>query len=372
MYIGYKVALYMRLLNKIFLVLLMLLGVCIAFGAYIYSSVSDIDKTYIKKHEKNYVLKSGDGVSTVVHNLLSDNYSSYTQKIWIYLNKNKFNNIQKGEYVIDGKKTLVDILTDMQEGRVYVPPQLYINISEGMQYDLILKRLSNNKEIFNDLNIIDKDKKVFMQKTLNDEALINALGGLHDSLEGLLLADTYALNNKKEASYIIKKSLYEMAVYMQKMWPYRDDSINLKSPYEALILASLVEKESSRFDERGMIAGVFYNRLNKNMRLQTDPSVMYGVSPLFRGPLRVSQLKKDTPYNTYTRAGLPPTPIAMPSRETIEAVLHPVHTDAIYFVAKGPDPKEGHHFSATLKEHTEAVANYRRAVREYKQKENIK
>ncbi len=362
----------MKLFNKIFLVLLMFLGICIAFLAYVYSNVSDIDKTYIKKHEQNYVLKAGDGVSTVVHNLLSDTYPSYVQKLWIYLNKGKFNNIQKGEYVIDGKKTLSDILNDMQEGRVYVPPQLYVNISEGMQYDLILKRLANNKEVYNDLHLIDKDKKVFIKNTLKDEALINALGGLHDSLEGLLLADTYALNNKKEASYIIKKSLYEMALYMQKMWPYRDDSITLKSPYEALILASLVEKESSRSDERAMIAGVFYNRLNKNMRLQTDPAVMYGISPLFRGPLRVSQLKKDTPYNTYKRAGLPPTPIAMPSRETIEAVLHPVHTDAIYFVAKGPDPKDGHHFSATLKEHTEAVAKYRQAVREYKERENIK
>ena len=132
-------------------------------------------------------------------------------------------------------------------------------------------------------------------------------------------------------------------------------------------MASLVERESSLASERAQIAGVFLNRLRKGIKLQTDPAVMYGVSPDFRGPLLRSQLRRDTPYNTYTRAGLPPTPIAMPSVESIQAVLHPSSTKALYFVAKGPDPNDGHVFSETLNQHNKAVREYRRAVRAYKQ-----
>ena len=155
---------------------------------------------------------------------------------------------------------------------------------------------------------------------------------------------------------------------MREQYLERDQSIDkvVSTPYQVLIMASLVERESSLEEERTLIAGVFLNRLRKGMMLQTDPAVMYGVSPDFRGPLLRSQLKRDTPYNTYTRAGLPPTPIAMPSESSIMAVLHPARTKALYFVAKGPDPDDGHVFSETLAQHNKAVREYRRAVRAYK------
>ena len=152
-------------------------------------------------------------------------------------------------------------------------------------------------------------------------------------------------------------------------WPLRSDKQMLKDPYEALILASIVERESSLRSEQPLIAGVFFNRLKKGMKLQTDPAVMYGVEPGFRGPLKRSQLEKDTPYNTYTRIGLPPTPIAMPGKDAVQAVLHPSSTKALYFVAKGPDPQDGHNFAETLRQHNRNVAEYRKNVREYKKQQ---
>jgi len=140
-------------------------------------------------------------------------------------------------------------------------------------------------------------------------------------------------------------------------WATRDTTIPLKTPYEALILASIVEKETGSAAERPLIASVFVNRLRRSMRLQTDPTVIYGIGPSYDGNIRERDLRTDTPYNTYTRAGLPPTPIALPSREAIEAVTHPQETGDIFFVATGAG--DGSHvFSATLEAHNAAVARY--------------
>ena len=144
---------------------------------------------------------------------------------------------------------------------------------------------------------------------------------------------------------------------MARAWAQRQADLPLKTPYEALILASIVEKETGLAEERPAIAGVFVRRLQKNMRLQTDPTVIYGMGADFDGDIRFRDLRRDTPYNTYTRRGLPPTPIAMPGRAAIEAVLHPADGDALYFVAKGDG---SHQFSATLAEHNRAVDRYQR------------
>ena len=146
--------------------------------------------------------------------------------------------------------------------------------------------------------------------------------------------------------------------------PKKSDLI--KTPYEALILASLIEKETLIDEERTLISSAFYNRLKIGMRLQTDPSVMYGVSKTFKGKLTKSHLKKDTPYNTYTRAGLPPTPICMPRESSIYAALHPENSSYLYFVAKTESPKDGHAFTSSLDEHNKAVAAYRKRIKDYK------
>jgi UPF0755 protein len=146
-----------------------------------------------------------------------------------------------------------------------------------------------------------------------------------------------------------------MADFLSQEWERREEGLPLESKEQALILASIIEKETGATEERPLIAGVFINRLRKGMRLQTDPTVIYGMGDAYKGNIRKKDLLTDTPYNTYTRSGLPPTPIAMPGGEAIHSALHPAETKALYFVAKGNGE---HKFSSTLTEHNEAVIKY--------------
>ena len=169
------------------------------------------------------------------------------------------------------------------------------------------------------------------------------------------MADTYYYPRGLSDVDLLKRSYEAMTNYLAEKWPERDVGLPVKTPYEALILASIVEKETGLASERGMIAGVFSRRLQKNMRLQSDPTVIYGMGEQYQGNIRRRDLNADNPYNTYQRFGLPPTPIALPGRDAIDAVLHPQEGDALYFVSKGDG---SHYFSATLEEHNEAVIQY--------------
>jgi len=155
----------------------------------------------------------------------------------------------------------------------------------------------------------------------------------------------------------LKRSNSLLQSVLKEEWEQRDKDIPIKTPYEALILASIVEKETAEPSERPLIAGVFMSRLNINMRLQTDPTVIYGIGDSYDGNIRRSDLTTDTPYNTYTRAGLPPTPISMVGREAIRAVMQPDETTALYFVARH-DGSGTHKFSETIEEHNAAVRKY--------------
>jgi UPF0755 protein len=199
-----------------------------------------------------------------------------------------------------------------------------------------------------------------LQKTLPTKSPSEIMGLLGEPTlypEGLFFPDTYYFTADMSDMDLLRRARKTMEDKLTQAWEKRDPNIRLNTPYEALILASIIEKETGHPEERFLVSGVFQRRLEKNMRLQADPTVIYGVRETFSHRLTREQLKQDTPYNTYMHKGLPPTPIALPSLKAIEAALHPASGAALYFVAK---PDGTHYFSATLKEHNEAVAKYQR------------
>ena len=194
-------------------------------------------------------------------------------------------------------------------------------------------------------------------QALDDEALMAQLGrpGVHP--EGRFFPDTYSYAKGSSDLAVLQRAMKAMDKQLDKAWQARSALAAVKSPEEALILASIVEKETGKASDRPQISGVFNNRLRIGMLLQTDPTVIYGLGAGFDGNLRRSDLRGDTPYNTYTRGGLPPTPIAMPGKSAMLAAVQPADTRAVYFVAKGDGSS---HFSATLDEHNRAVNRFQR------------
>jgi UPF0755 protein len=194
-------------------------------------------------------------------------------------------------------------------------------------------------------------------RALDDATLMQALGRPGVAPEGRFFPDTYTYAKGASDLSILARAMRAMDHQLVAAWALRASDLPLASAEEALILASIIEKETAREQDRRLIAGVFINRLRRGMPLQTDPTVIYGLGERFDGNLRKRDLQTDTPWNTYTRSGLPPTPIAMPGRASLLAAVQPANTDAIYFVARGDGSS---HFSATLEEHNRAVNRYQR------------
>jgi UPF0755 protein len=192
---------------------------------------------------------------------------------------------------------------------------------------------------------------------LSDMEILQRIGATEDHPEGLFFPDTYNFVSGSSDLAILRIAYHTMQQRLQETWATRDVNLPLKTPYQALILASIVEKETGTASDRSMIAGVFINRLRKNMMLQTDPTVIYGIGVTFDGNLRRRDLLADTPYNTYRRRGLTPTPIALPGMAALHATLHPAQTDALYFVARGDGSSQ---FSSTLTAHNRAVDRYQK------------
>ena len=192
---------------------------------------------------------------------------------------------------------------------------------------------------------------------LNNQALLKKLNLNYPSAEGLFYPDKYVFDPGESDIAIYQQAASAMQKQVQLAWQQRNPQIAAPNPYTLLILASIVEKETGQAADRGLVAAVFDNRLKKGMLLQTDPTVIYGIGPQFDGNLRKSDLRRDNPYNTYMRPGLPPTPIAMPSRESLFAAAGPVKSTALYFVAKGDGSS---YFSTSLPEHERAVTQYQR------------
>ncbi|KFC76285.1 endolytic transglycosylase MltG [Massilia sp. LC238] len=194
---------------------------------------------------------------------------------------------------------------------------------------------------------------------LSDEELMQKVSSEYKTPEGLFFPDTYLFAKGSSELEIYKKAHQAMMKHLQSAWEGRDPSLPYKTPYEALTMASIIEKETGQKSERNMIAGVFVNRLRTGMMLQTDPTVIYGMGERYVGDIRKKDLQTDTPYNTYMRAGLPPTPIALPGIQSLHAALAPAKTEALYFVARGDGTSQ---FSDNLNDHNRAVNQYQRRI----------
>jgi UPF0755 protein len=248
--------------------------------------------------------------------------------------------IKAGEYQLSPGLSAAGLLELFVSGRVF---QRSLTIVEGWTF----------------LELLDAVRSApTLESTLDGVAPENVMAKIGFSdvhPEGRFLPDTYHFPKGTADVDFLIRAFRAMEHYLNEAWSGRDAGLPFDTPYEALILASIVEKETAVAEERGRIAGVFVERLRRSMRLQTDPTVIYGIGAAFDGNLRRRDLDRDTPYNTYTRKGLPPTPIANPGPASITAVMHPVVDGSLYFVAKGDG---SHHFSATYEEHNQAVTRY--------------
>lgn len=358
--------------RRLLLICLALIVVTIGgFCVVVYLSINSFQKSPAIYKEQLYSLKTGDNASTVVNAFVTNPIEKQIDHMYLRFHK-EYSAVQKGQYLVDGKKSLLDILKDMVAGNVVEKIYPTFTVVEGANLSKILNNISKRKVDDKKFYSLIKDHKKFMEDVfLEHPELLEFIGGPKDNFEGLVAPATYPMYEKSPLYNLFKRGMINQVKLLKKEWENREPNDFIKTPYEALILASLIERETFLDEERSKVSSVFKNRLQKQMRLQTDPAVMYGVSRNFTGKLTKKHLKADTPYNTYTRAGLPPTPICMPQEKSIHAALHPEDSKSLYFVAKGVSPKEGHSFSSTLDEHNKAVVSYRKKVAEYLKQQQI-
>ncbi len=254
----------------------------------------------------------------------------------------KAGTLKVGVYRLDRPLTPLELYAKIQRGEV---SQAIVQFIEGWNWREVRAALAAQPLLKND------------SAGMSDAELLRAIGAQESHPEGLLFPDTYFYAPHASDLGVLRRAYRLQHEKLLAAWEARAPGLPYRTPYEALIMASIVEKETGAAFERPQIAGVFLNRLRLGMRLQTDPTVIYGLGERFDGNLRKVDLQRDTPYNTYTRAGLPPTPIAMPSAAAIQAALNPAKTDALYFVARGDGT---HVFSSNLDAHNRAVNRYQR------------
>lgn len=288
-----------------------------------------------------YVVKPGTGVSALAAELHRRGVIVERRSLVMFgllaIPKRDF---KAGEYRFRDGISARELLDQVEAGRVVEYP---FRVAEGSTFRQVLDELARAPRLAQTL------------KGMSPAQIMTRLDAPNVHPEGRFFPDTYFYTTGNTDLMLLQRAYAKMQTRLQREWDNRDPSVPLKSPDETLTLASIVEKETGRADERRLIAGVFINRLKRGMRLQTDPTVIYGLGARFDGNLRKRDLLADTPYNTYTRAGLPPTPIAMPSGESLYAALHPEATRALYFVSRGDG---GHVFSDTLEQHNRAVTQY--------------
>ncbi|QID17951.1 endolytic transglycosylase MltG [Nitrogeniibacter mangrovi] len=248
--------------------------------------------------------------------------------------------IKAGSYEIHDGVTPRELIDKFVRGDVVLRS---VALIEGWTFRQVRATLDANPDLSHD------------SRALSDAEILRRIGAEETQPEGLFFPDTYRFHQGESDLDVLQRAYAQMHAHLEHAWANRADDLPFKSPYEALTLASIVEKETGKVDDRPLIASVFVNRLRAGMLLQTDPTIIYGLGERFDGNLRKRDLMRDSPYNTYTRPGLPPTPIAMPGLAALKAVLNPPESRFYYFVARGDGSS---HFSRSLAEHNRAVREY--------------
>lgn len=323
------------------LVLPVTLLAAIAAGGAWWQMQRYLDTPLPLQDEQAYELKPGANFIQVITELKRAGVLDETRYLrWYGRLSGEARQIKAGEYVIPAGTTPRQLLAMFVAGKVR---QYALTLVEGWNFDQVMDAVNRHPALSHTLTGLDK------------AAIMARLGHPDEHPEGRFLPDTYHFPKGLADVDFLKRAYRAMQQVLEAEWARRAPGLPFETPYEALILASIVEKETGLASERRAIAGVFVRRLEKGMRLQTDPTVIYGMGEAYRGNIRKKDLEQDTPYNTYRRAGLPPTPIAMPGRDAIHATLYPDDSDHLYFVARGDG---SHQFSATLEEHNQAVIKY--------------
>jgi UPF0755 protein len=292
--------------------------------------------------QQNFLVERGDTLSSIANRLVELEIieDSFFVRVYARLNRTG-SHIEAGEYRFPDSISVSEFVKSMESGKYQVGIKL--TIVEGWTF----------RQMREAINKAPKLEKI--TSGWSDHQVMEELGYPDLHPEGQFYPDTYLYRLGDNDMTIFRKAFDLMQEQVDRAWENRLPEIEIENRYQALILASIVEKESQAWEEQPEISGVFNNRLRLGMRLQTDPTVIYGIGDEYEGNITRKHLKKDTPYNTYTRYGLPPTPIALPGERAILAAVQPIETESLYFVARG----EGRHkFSRTLEEHNAAVRKY--------------
>jgi UPF0755 protein len=323
-----------RILTLIFLIGLLLAG----YIGYYLSQPLPLVSTPLE-----FSLRPGSSVKSTAKQLQQAGVIDQTAMFaWLVRMSGKSAKIKAGKYTLTRAVTPSQLLDMITKGTV---TQAAVSVIEGWTFKQFRAALNGNPDLAHDtLN-------------LTDEEILQRIGATETQAEGLFFPDTYYFSVGSSDVPIFKRAYQTMQQRLQEAWLNRIPDLPLQTPYQALILASIVEKETGTASDRDKVAAVFVNRLRKGMLLQTDPTVIYGMGEKFDGNIRKRDLQIDTPYNTYTRAGLTPTPISLPGLASLQSTLHPAQIDALYFVARGDGSSE---FSSNLTAHNNAVNKYQK------------
>ena len=342
-------------MKKFFVFLLILLLILGGVGFWGYQKLTEFVHTPVNvTQDQLLTIERGTTGSKLAALLEQEKILEHADLLpWLLKLQPQLNKVKAGTYSLTGVKTLQDLLDMLNSGK---EAQFSVKFIEGKTFKEWRKNLENAPHLKQTLQ--GKSDKEIMA-LLDIPAVAKAVYEWNN-MDGWLYPDTYNYTPNSTDLELLKRSATRLQKALDKAWNERDENLPLADPYQMLILASIVEKETGIAAERPQVASVFINRLKANMKLQTDPTVIYGMGESYTGNIRKKDLETMTPYNTYMIEGLPPTPIAMVSESALQAVAHPAKTDFYYFVADGSG---GHKFTRNLNEHNKAVQEYLRWYR---------